>query len=131
LLLHVDRFVSLPSVRQSAAQGLVEACRVGGDTTRRQLSQHIEHYTNRAAEIQRTLRQMATPPPDPTTTAAASEPPLAAFEVDTAALSQMMDMGFTSEQTFDALRCLHNPPAFSFMLALFPATSSTGASLST
>lgn len=91
---------------------MIAASRLGGDDMRRQVLSHITEYTNRAAEIQRTLRAHSVPSVAASTAAAAAEPPaeLGAFEVDTAALSQMMDMGFTSEKAYDALRYdLRNP----------------------
>jgi len=82
---------------REAAQGLREACLGANDATRAQLTPHIEHYSSRAEEISRQL----TPALQEANGGDAAA--MASGSVDPSALQLMMEMGFTSEQSFEAL----------------------------
>jgi len=100
---HIDLSISCATPGchlQEAAQGLIEACKQGGDPVRSQLSPHIEHYLDRAAKIQATLRQTAQQQPPPPLQAATA----ATDDVNSEHLQMLMDMGLEWDHAHAALR---------------------------
>mmetsp|Transcript_21293 Transcript_21293/g.48040 ORF Transcript_21293/g.48040 Transcript_21293/m.48040 type:complete len:126 (+) Transcript_21293:173-550(+) len=101
------------SLYEDAAQGLIEVCKATPDErTRSGISAHVEHYLNRAQEIEGVIGRRArgavaqssgaqSSPANPISAAAL---PDGVGSVDTAALEMMAEMGISREQASDALK---------------------------